>query len=89
MLVPTMSDVGHIAFSTSLVFLAAGYETDQLKRERIEDKTWALLLETWQRLNRKSRRRRGRTKQLPLFFPLDHQIRLEFHPLPAEAQVRH
>ena len=82
-----MSDVGHIAFSASLVFLAAGYETDQRKRERIEEKTWALLLETWQRLDRKPPRRRGRTKQRPLFCPLDHQIRLEFHPLSAKAQV--
>ncbi len=89
MLVPTMSDVGHIAFSASLVFLVSRSESDQHKRERIEDKTWALLLETWQRLNRKPRRRRGRTNQLPLFYPLDHQIRLEFHPLPAEAQARH
>ena len=85
MLMPTMSDVGYIAFSASLVFLVSRSEADQRKRERIEDKTWALLLETWQRLNRKPRRRRGRTKQLPLFYPLDHQIRLEFHSLPAEA----
>ena len=87
MMTPLMSDVGHIAFSASLVFLAAGYESNQRKRERIEEKTWALLLETWQRLDRKPRRRRGRSKQRPLFYPLDHQIRLEFHPLPAEAQV--
>ena len=77
-----MSDVGHIAFSASLVFLLARYEADQRKRESIEDKTWDLLLATWQRLERKPRRRRGRTKQIPLF-PLDHQIRLKFQPLPS------
>ena len=87
MLVPTMSDVGHIAFSASLVFLMVRFESDQRKRERIEDKTWAILLETWQRLDRKPRRPRERTKQRPLFYPLDHQIRLEFHPLPAEVLV--
>ncbi len=87
MMTPPMSDVGHIAFSASLVFLVSRSEADQRKRERIEDKTWALLLETWQRLDRKPRPTRGRTKQLPLFYTLDHQIRLEFHPLPAEAQV--
>ena len=84
MLVPTMPGVGHIAFSASLVFLVSRYEADQRKRERIEDKTWDLLLATWQRLERKPRRRRGRTKQIPLF-PLDHQIRLKFQPLPPAA----
>ena len=83
MMTPPMSDAGHIAFSASLVFLAASYESDQSKRERIEDKTWDLLLATWRRLDQKPRRRRGRTKQLPLFYPLDHQIRLKFEPLPA------
>ena len=82
MMTPPMSDVGHIAFSASLVFLMSRSESDQRKRARIEEKTWALLLETWQRLDRKPRRPRGRTKQLPLFKPLDHQIRLAFQLLP-------
>ena len=82
MMTPPMSDVGHIAFSASLVFLVSRSESDQRKRARIEDKTWDLLRETWQRLDRKPRQPRGRTKQLPLFYPLDHQIRLAFQLLP-------
>ena len=45
MMTPPMSDVGHIAFSASLVFLVSRSEASQRKRKRIEEKTWALLLE--------------------------------------------
>jgi hypothetical protein len=76
-----MSPADDFCFSISFALLAAGLEDDKRRADRLQEAAWALMVEAYWRASRKPRRRRGRSKQLPLFYPLDHQIRLKFTPL--------
>jgi hypothetical protein len=73
-----MSAAGDLCFPFSFALLAAGLESDERRAARLQEAAWDLALEAHRRVSRKARRRRGRSKQLPLFYPLDHQIRLTF-----------